>query len=594
MERGNLDPRFRSNARNRRPGRRSYPASTHTTGGGPYPPSNRAYDSDEIEDLQWTSAKVGFRRPQQPVTQANLLNAVQEHRSLIEEMYGNSVKAVNIAGVFAGLVILLVLLLIALNIFWWIYHTNVKDLANENKQDIKDLSDDVSAVVTNLTGTNHSILSGLGNDDHLQYALETGRPTTEFLAHAADGTIHFTEGTIDLTSLGGGVAITPGDRDVKSLVEGVGVTIASTATEITISANITSINDVVDLESIGTGEPVTPGGVEVRSIQGGDGISVEIINNDTIEINSTASLTSVGNGTALPAAGDLDVKSLTSDDGSIEYTSTSQEVDLSVNLTYIEDALNLTGLTNLGGGTVLSPGDFDVKSLTSSSLVITSSGTEVNLEINDTAVVGLVELNDISTGVAIKGFGSLDVRGIRAGVGGEITVFTSGSDVVIGLDTNAVDLNNVGSGESLAAGGLDIRSLVQGVGILISSGPTEVTIDVDISVVYPSATTLSVVLNQNLLIVSNAISGEISTAGGSITSQSLTSDCPGASDVAVGCNCDRNLNSGDPALIMFKAATIFSNITALDEKCICEWEVAHANGANYTFSAQAVCLRFGT
>jgi hypothetical protein len=521
------------------------------------------------------------------VTQDNLLNAVQEHRSMIDEMYSNSVRAVNIAGVFAGLVVLIVLFLIGLNIFWWIYHTDVKTLAEDNEQDIKDLSDAVDGVVTNLTGTNHSILSGLGNDDHTHYALVTGRPTAEYLAHAADGSIHFTEGTIDLTNVGGGEPISPGDRDVKSLVEGTGVTITSTGTEITISANVSGINDVVELESVGTGEPLPVGGVALKSIQGGDGISVECVNNDTIEINSTASLVSLGNGTALPA-GDLDVKSLTSDDGSIVFTDSSEEVDLSVNIT----ALNLTDLNNLGGGEDLSPGGFDLKSLTSSTLEISSSATEVNLEVNASNILSSVSLNDISAGTSIKGFGDLDVRGIVAGAGDQITVFTNGADVVIGVDLNEFDLNNVGSGVVLGPGGLDVKSLVAGTGIDITSTATEVTIETDIDVTYATPTEETVTLTQNLL-TANTGTGVI-TPTGSITSQTLTSDCPGAGEVAVGCNCDRNLVGGTPALIMFKASTIFSNSTSGDEQCICEWEVAHANGANYTFSAQAVCLLFTT
>jgi hypothetical protein len=534
--------------------------------------------------------KIGADRPREAVTQGNLVNAVQEHRDLIDRMYYNSVRAVNIAGVLAGLFIVLVIGGIIASLLWWRWHTAVHDLAQDNEQAIQDLADDVSGVVTNLTGTNHSILSGLDNDDHLHYALETGRPTTEFLAHAADGTIHFTEDTIDLTSLGGGEPVTPGDRDVKSLVEGVGVTITSSPTEITISANITGINDVVELESIGTGEPLPAGGVQLKSIQGGDGINVECINNDTLEINSTAALFSVGNGTELPA-GDLDVKSLTSDDGSIEFVGTSEEVDLSVNLTYVEEQLNLTSaLTNLGGGTVLSPGDFDVKSLTSSTLEISSTGTEVNLEVNETAIADIVEINDVSTGDSLKGSGGMDLKGLVAGAGDEISIFCTPTDCVIDLDLAEIDLTTVGAGTSLTAGGLDVKSLVAGAGIDITNGGTDVTIEVDIDVTYATPTTADVTLTQNLL-TANTGTGVISTTG-SVTAQSLTSDCPGAAEVAVGCNCDRTLTGGSPALIMHKAATIFRNDTSGDEQCICEWEVAHADGANYTFSAQAVCLLF--
>ncbi|MHA1681300.1 MAG: hypothetical protein ACTSUE_09845 [Promethearchaeota archaeon] len=537
--------------------------------------------------------KIGQDRPREPITQGNLLNAVQEQRDMIDKMYYNSVRAVNIAGVIAGLFILMVFASIIACICWWIWHIQVYDLANENKQEIKDLSDDVSGVVTNLTGTNHSILSGLDNDDHLHYALVTGRPTTEFTTHAADATIHFIESTIDLASLGTGVAVTPGNRDVKSLVEGSGVTIISTGTEITISANVTGIEGDIELISIGTGENITAGGIELKSVQGGDGINVECINNNTLQINSTVALVSVGTGEALPA-GDLDVKSLVSGNGSVVFSSTSTEVDLSLNMAYVEGELDLF-LTNLGSGTFLSPnGDnFDVRSLTSSTIDITNSSTEVNIDINITTISNQINLNDVSTGESIKGSGGLDVKGIKAGGGGEITIYSTGTDIVIDVDTNELDLNTLGSGLSLAPGGLDIKSLVAGAGIDIVSGANTLTIETDIDVTYAIPTNSTVVLTDNLL-TANTGTGVISTTGGSVTLQTVTSDCPGASEVAVGCNCDRNLNSGDPALIMLKAATIFSNATGSEEQCICEWEVAHADGANYTFSAQAVCLLFTT
>lgn len=558
-----------------------------------YPDSHDENESGNVGDanpLTWSSINIGQERLQQKVTEGNMFNVVKEMRAMIDRMFFNSVRAVNIAGVIAGLFILMIVAAIALNIVWYMWQVQTRNLTKENKQDIKDLSDDVNAVVTNLTGVNHSILSNLGSDDHTQYALVTGRPTTEFTTHAADATIHFTESTIDLTSLGSGEAITPGDRNLKSLVEGSGVMITSTATELTISANATSISGNLSLNSVGTGISIVPGGLDVNSFIGGDGINVSSVSN-TVFINSTASLNSVGTGVGLNA-GDLDAKSLTSNDNSIEYSSTSTEVDLSVNTTFLKEDMSLF-LNNLGTGTVLSPNEdnFDIRSLTSSTLDITNTSTEVNLEVNVTDIASQIELNDISTGESLKGSGGLDLKGITPGGGGEITIFCTSTDCVIDVDTNELDLNSVGSGVSLAPGGLDMKSLLAGAGIDITSTATEVTVETDIDVVYANYTTDTVVLTENLL-TANTSTGVITTAGGSVTLETVTSDCPGVDDVAVGCNCDRELNSGDPALIMTKTATIFRNDSNGDEQCICEWEVAHADGANYTFFAQAVCLRF--
>ena len=126
--------------------------------------------------------------------------------------------------------------------------------------------------------TDHGALTGLGDDDHTQYALATGRNTSESIAHIADGSVHFTEGSIDhtgimnigtnshaaidthiadgsihfastavtLSSAGGTESLvstgTGPNLETKGLVAGAGITLTPSGTDVTLSTTTTYHN----------------------------------------------------------------------------------------------------------------------------------------------------------------------------------------------------------------------------------------------------------------------------------------------------------------------------------------------------------------
>ena len=545
--------------------------------------TSRASLHDIEEDYAWeTQRNAGEHRPSEPITKENMVHAVEEQRQVIENTYANALKAVNIAGALAFIVAVTIALLIISNIVWYFYFINVNDTANQNEEDLLVLNDTLNSIAGSISVVNHNLLFGLAVDSHTQYALETGRPTTEFLAHAADGTIHFTEGTIDLVSLGAGVPITPGDRDVKSLVEGDGISISSTGTEITITSNVSIIVDEVlldlNLTSVGNGVPLVPGGTDVKSVLGGFGINVSCPNN-TLIIDSTVFLIPIGNGTAL-TPGDLDVKGLGSDE-SILITSTIDTVNLAINTTFLETVLSLNDIST---GEAITPGGVDVKGIVGGAGInVTSTGTDVVVSLEDAAPP---VLNDVSTGFSLTP-GGLSLKGIVALEG--IDIFTNATDVVIGLEADAVILNSIGTGEILAPSGLDVRTLLGGDGISLSGAANEITIINAHTLTTNQVTVNRTIASTEALLSANATTGIISADGNS-TIEDVSADCA-IGLFAMGCGCDRLLNSGPSGLVMLKSHLI--DRSGGNETCVCEYDFAQTAGASYTIFAQVTCLSLG-
>lgn len=467
--------------------------------------------------------------PQKKIEFSNLVEFTKAHDLAITALRATIATILVSLTVITLVTAVFVISLSVMTGYWWIVNWDVKSTAETNqdnivvlqecveqtKSDISIIQVDIDGIQTNVSVlkqnasqfnesivilqgnvtdlqtqidnissvTNHSLLDGLSNDDHTQYALVTGRPTAEFTAHAADSSIHFTEDTIDLTQLGSGVSITSGDRDVKSLVGGPGILISSTSTEITLETNFTDIQENITLNNLGLGEPLSPGGLGLKSLQAGNGVlivsdSEEITITANVTLNaSTLELMSVGAGEEIPAGGLL-TKSLTQGTG-ITLNSSSTEINIAADIADLESSLSLN---QLGSGLVLAPSGLNVKSLNMSQDFTTAENADnVYVELNYTQVEDTITISSLGTGEDFTtGSSGAELKSITSS-GGTITITSNANEV--NVETNFtqveqnIDLNSLGAGETLAPGGVDVKSLVGGTNINLVSDANTVTIN---------------------------------------------------------------------------------------------------------------------